>query len=107
MKVIGKRVHALPPKNGNPRNGEGSFVRLESGRIMYLFTQFCGTSRTDSASSRLAACYSDDDGESWSEPIPFLEKPEGALNIMSVSLLTLQNGEIGLLFLQKMNLTIL
>ena len=99
---LGEEVLFLETSHENLRNGEGSFVRLRGGRIMYLFTQFYGTSRTDAATSRLAACYSDDEGESWSAPVTFLDKPDGALNIMSVSLLELQNGEIGLLFLQKM-----
>ena len=32
MKVIGKRVHVIPPTKQNPRNGEGDFVRLPDGR---------------------------------------------------------------------------
>lgn len=101
MIKLGKEVLFLETSHENLRNGEGSFIRLNGGRIMYLFTQFYGTSRSDAAASRLAACYSDDNGESWSAPFSFMEKPEDALNIMSVSLLELQNGEMGLLFLQK------
>ena len=101
MKKIGKEVLFLSTGNGNPRNGEGSFVRLKNRTIMFVYTQYYGKSWYDHATARLSVCYSYDDGESWSEPRTMLEKDEDALNIMSVSLLRLKNGEIGLLYLRK------
>lgn len=32
----------LEPNPGNPRNSEGAFVTLRSGRILFLYTQFYG-----------------------------------------------------------------
>ena len=101
MKKIGKEVLFLSTGNGNPRNGEGSFVRLANRTIMFVYTQYYGRSWYDHATARLSVCYSNDEGESWSEPFVMLDKDEESLNIMSVSLLRLQNGEIGLLYLKK------
>ena len=101
MKKVGRQVLFLKTTDKNPRNGEGSFVRLENGSIMFVFTQYYGDSWGDHAIARLATCYSSDEGESWSEPVSLIEKDEEARNIMSVSLLRLQNGNIGLLYLRK------
>lgn len=103
MKKIGRQVLFLQTEDGNPRNGEGSFVRLKNDAIMFAYTQYYGKSWYDHATARIAACYSYDEGESWSEPSLLIEKNENALNIMSVSLLRLQNGDIGLMYLQKMS----
>ena len=40
MKTIGKEVCFLPTSKNNPRNGEGSFIRLNDGRIMYAYTEY-------------------------------------------------------------------
>ena len=43
MKVIGKRVHVIPPTKQNPRNGEGDFIRLPDGRIMFAYSEYYTT----------------------------------------------------------------
>ena len=42
MKTVGKTVLTLPTGEGNPRNGEGTFIRLKDGRIMYTYTRYYG-----------------------------------------------------------------
>ena len=37
MKKIGKEVLFLDAKEGNPRNGEGSFLRIDEHTIVCLF----------------------------------------------------------------------
>lgn len=101
MKTIGNTVCTLPTKNGNPRNGEGSFVRLRDGRIMYAYTKYIGFDWHDHAVAALYAIYSEDEGNSWSNPVVLLEKDEKAENIMSVSLFRMQNGELGIVYLRK------
>ena len=101
MKKVGRQVLFLETSKKNPRNGEGSFVRLADGKIMFVFTQYYGDSWGDNAIARLAATYSSDDGETWSEPSCLMEKDENAMNIMSLSLIRLKNGKIGLLYLRK------
>ena len=50
-----------------PRNSEGAFGLLHSGRIVYYFSQFVGDS-DDNSSARIAEIDSDDEGRSWSKP---------------------------------------
>ncbi len=101
MKKIGREVHFLKTGVGNPRNGEGSFIRLLDGRILYAYTKYYGESGSDEATARIDAIYSADEGESWSLSTPLLEKGEGDLNLMSVSLMRMQNGDLGVLYLRK------
>ena len=48
MKKIGREVLFLTAGEGNPRNGEGAFIRLSDGRILYAFTRVT-TGRTTAA----------------------------------------------------------
>jgi Neuraminidase (sialidase) len=93
-------IPLLPPGPGNPRNTEGSFVTLRDGRILYAYTRFTGgTGDHDSAS--IVGRYSSDGGRTWSgEDTPILTR-EGAMNVMSVSLLRLKDGRIALFYLRK------
>ena len=101
MKKIGKEVKFLNVRNGHPRNGEGTLISLKDGNLLYVFTEYIGSERADHSSARLSACISSDGGESWSDPIPMIEKSERAVNIMSPSLLRLPNGDLGMIYLQK------
>ena len=101
MKKIGKEVLFIRTGEKNPRNGEGTFVRLLDGRLMHLYTEYCGNAWVDHAVARLSACYSSDEGESWSAPTVCLEKDEKAENIMSPSLFRMKNGELGMVYLRK------
>ena len=83
------------------RNGEGSFLRLKDGRILYAYTKYYGEGYDDHHQAYIAACYSSDEGESWSEPEVFFKKAEDEQNIMSVSLLRMDNGDVGLFYGQK------
>ena len=101
MKKIGKEVLFLSTGEKNPRNGEGSLLRLRDGRILYAYTQYYGDSWQDHATARVAAYYSSDEGETWHDGGILIEKDADALNIMSVSLMRMRNGDLGLLFLRK------
>ena len=76
MKKVGREVLFLNTNKDNPRNGEGSFARLDDGRIMFAYSQYVGDSKSDIASSRIAVCYSSDEGETWTKPQVLFEKPE-------------------------------
>lgn len=91
----------LAPKEGNPRNSEGDFVRLKDGRILFVYSQYTGKSVSDHAPANLAAIISSDNGKSWSEPKVIVSRPNGSLNVMSISLLRLQDGRIALFYLDK------
>lgn len=101
MKRIGKEVFFLGTSKKNPRNGEGSLLRLKDDRIMYAYTQYYGDDWDDHSTARIAVCYSCDEGESWTDGGVLLEKDDEALNFMSVSLMRMQNGDIGLMYLRK------
>lgn len=90
----------LEPGEGNPRNSEGDFIQLNNGQILFIYSHFTGGTG-DNASAYLAGRISNDNGKSWSnEDVQILEN-EGGMNVMSVSLLRLQNDELALFYLRK------
>lgn len=94
-------VLELKPGKDNPRNSEGAFITLASGRILFIFTRYYGDSSLDHAPAVLAARWSDDAGRTWSDDDRVIVENEGQCNVMSVSLLRLQDGRIALFYLLK------
>lgn len=95
----------LKPGENNPRNSEGSFLPLKDGRIMYAYSRYCDTYNSDHAKADIAVRYSSDKGATWTDKDEIAVKNHGGLNVMSVSLLRLQSGEIALFYLLKNNRT--
>jgi len=93
------KLQLLPPSKNNPRNSEGSIIRLADGRLFLAYTHFYG-GPMDYSPAYIAGRYSDDGGRTWSEDCTVVEN-EGNENVMSVSLLRLASGEIGLFYLLK------
>lgn len=91
----------LFPGVDNPRNSEGDFVTLKDGRILYIYSHFVGGSASDFGQSHLASRYSEDGGKTWSASDKIEVENEGAMNVMSVSLLRLQNDDIALFYARK------
>ena len=94
----------IPPRENNPRNSEGDFITLPDGRIMYAYSGYSGDSWHDCASCSVCAVFSEDGGKSFDTGAPVtLVSPErfGVKNIMSVSLRSLPDGDIGLFFIVK------
>ena len=89
----------------NPRNSEGDFITLKSGRILYIYTRFTGDSYMDHATAFLASRYSDNGGKTWSKEDKQVVAQEGQQNVMSVSLFRLTTGEIAMIYLRKNSLT--
>ena len=89
-------VHQLDPSPENPRNSEGSFVTLKSGRIIFAYSRFTGGG-SDNDNSDVAVTTSDDGGKTWSEP-EILVPNSGEMNCMSVSFLRLADGRIALMY---------
>lgn len=93
-------VFEVEPTKQYPRNSEGSFVTLRSGRILYFYTQFYGGA-ADHSAARIVSVSSDDEGRTWTTtPNLVLENKAGA-NVMSVSLLRLQSGRLAFFYLLK------
>ncbi len=90
----------LEPKPGNPRNSEGDFIKLNDGRILFVYTHFTEGSG-DHASAYLAGRFSEDGGKIWTQDDVLILPNEGGMNVMSVSLLRLANGKIALFYLRK------
>ena len=91
MKAIGKRVHAIPPVAKNPRSGEGDFIRLPDGRIMYAYSDYYTEGPSDHAPSRISAVFSSDEGESFGGYRVLIPPCEGIVNRMCVSFLPMQS----------------
>lgn len=101
MKKIGKEVLFISAKENNLRNGEGSFIKLKNGTIMFGYTEFIGDDWEDEAVAHFAYILSDDNGETWSEKKILFEKPADAVNIMSLSFLRMNNGDLGAFYIIK------
>lgn len=91
----------LPPGPDNPRNSEGSFLGLEDGRILYVYSHYTGDSSGDHDPAFLAGRYSTDEGRRWSAEDAVVLENEGDWNVMSVSFLRLLDGAIALFYVRK------
>ncbi|WP_353125254.1 sialidase family protein [Parapedobacter pyrenivorans] len=94
-------VLKLAPGADNPRNSEGDFITLKDGRILFVYSRYTGESTSDHAPAYLAGRISADNGKTWTETDELIVEKEGDMNVMSVSLLRLQNGKIALFYLRK------
>lgn len=90
----------LEPRPGFPRNSEGDFIELKSGRILFAYTRFT-TGGSDFDQADVAMRHSDDGGATWSAEDEVLVPNEGGQNTMSVSFLRLADDRIALLYLRK------
>ena len=97
-----KTVWDKRPGADNPRNSEGDFIRLPDGRIMYAYSCYHGGSHLDHAPCNIAAIYTADEGETWSEPRIIARAADyDTQNIMSVSTMLQKDGRIGVYYLAK------
>ncbi|MFG0265960.1 MAG: exo-alpha-sialidase [Rhodopirellula sp. JB055] len=95
-----EKILRIEPRPGNARNSEGDFVRLKDGRLLLVYTKFIGTS--DHAPAELVSRVSNDNGVTWSDDDEsVIARGDGDSNLMSVSLLRLQDGRIGLFYIRK------
>lgn len=109
-KILSKQDHkksgktdvlSLLPQADNPRNSEGDFITLKDGKIVYIYSHFTGKSGGDYGHGYLASRYSTDQGKTWSKTDQVVVNQEGGMNVMSVSLLRLHNGQIALFYARK------
>jgi sialidase-1 len=89
----------IEPSKEHPRNSEGDIIELKDGRLCLIYTRFTGGSG-DQAAADIVRRTSDDGGRTWSDDTIVMRRP-GGLNVMSVSLLRLANGQIALFYLRK------
>jgi len=99
-------VLSFAPDKTHPRHSEGSFIRLNDGKILFIYSRFNQGDHDDSPSD-LVAITSADEGETWSEPVVTLPASRhGTSNVMSVSLERMANGDIGLFYGVKRTLDV-
>jgi len=91
----------LNPGDNNPRNSEGDFIQLKDGRILFVYSHYYGESSSDHATAYLAGRFSEDKGQTWTAEDVEVLPNEGGMNVMSVSLLRLQNDAIAMFYLRK------
>ncbi len=97
-------IYQLPPTENNPRNSEGAFLRGKNGEILFAYSRYTGLSIHDHASCDIALIVSLDEGETWSDPRVIAPASFfGVANVMSVSAMTQQNGDLAFYFLIKEN----
>lgn len=102
--MLGKIICDLAPKKNNPRNSEGAFIELKSGRIMFAYTHYLGDDGDDGAPAEIRVFYLSSDGETVGKE----HKIEGLVpdnvdfqNLMSVSLVRTRSGRIAMIYLVK------
>ena len=93
-------VLKLETSPDNLRNSEGGFIKLNDGRILFVYTRFTG-GQSDHAKAHLAGRYSNDGGKTWTNEDQVILPNEGDMNIMSVSLLRMPDGSIAMFYLRK------
>lgn len=85
-----------PATESNRRNTEGDIVVLRDGTLFAAWSEFYGGNRDDS-SARIVAAPSTDGGRTWGERY-VLQENIGQQNVMSVSLIRSQSGDILMFF---------
>ncbi len=100
--MAGQTIHDLAPGNGNPRNSEGAFIKTKSGELLFCYTGYEGDSFLDHATANICCIRSLDEGRTWSKPGTIVTAREHeAMNVMSVSMLTMTDGQLGLFYLVR------
>ena len=90
----------LVPGPDNPRNSEGAFLTLPDGEILYAYSRYKGKSCSDEATTDLCLLRSRDDGRTFGEESTILTcEGEDGVNAMSLSMMHMENGDIGLFYL--------
>lgn len=107
-KELGSVVACLAPsaERKNPRNSEGAFLSLPDGELIFVYSRYRGESWRDEGFCDLCLIRSKDGGRTFGdEQVVVTYEGEKGVNVMSVSLLTMQNGDIGLFYLVRTTYT--
>lgn len=96
-------VLQMDPSSENSRNSEGAFVTLRDGRIAFAWSKYVTEKSGDHARAVIACIFSDDEGQTWGNEKILAEPAPGEANVMSVSLLRLQDGRILFAHLRKVD----
>ncbi len=89
-----------PASSSSIRKTEGAIVELRDGRLLLGYTDFYTASPNDDAPARILGRHSSDLGKTWGPAFTIVENT-AKMNVMSVSLLRLQSGELALAYMFK------
>jgi len=89
-----------PSSSYSSRKSEASILELRDGRLLLAYTDYYTVSPYDDAPARISAKYSSDLGKTWGARFTLIENT-AKMNVMSVSLLRLQSGDIALAYMFK------
>ena len=94
--------HIAPDKD-SMRHSEGDFIKLKDGRIMFAYSRFGAKSFNDHSCSDIVAVMYDPVKEILDSTTVILKKATdmSASNLMSVTLLRMQNDDIGMFYIKK------
>ena len=97
----GRIVLELAPDEVCTRQSEGDFCRLPDGSILFAYSRFT-QSGDDDAPSDIMGRLSRDEGDTWTEPVTLISAARhGVKNVMSLTLMNMANGDIGMFYLIK------
>lgn len=83
-----------------PRRSEGDILQVRNGLLLLVYTKFQGGGYQDNSPATLVKRISTDRGQNWSDEVEFISR-DNSLNVMSASLLKLNDGSIALFYLIK------
>ncbi|MCD8314065.1 MAG: glycoside hydrolase [Firmicutes bacterium] len=96
----------IPPRENNPRNSEGTFISLADSGLLFMYSEFHGEYGADHADADIVKIVSHDNGNTWTSPETVVSaKEHGAMNVMSLSLMRMKNGDVGLFYLVRKSWT--
>lgn len=93
------QVLVCPAGPGNPRNSEAAIVVRRDGTLLLAYSRFYGGGG-DEAPAEICGKTSADGGRAWSDAF-VIQPNDGRQNVMSVCLLRLRSGHIGLAYARK------
>ncbi|MEG0767860.1 MAG: sialidase family protein, partial [Clostridia bacterium] len=97
--MLGQICMDIAPQPDNRRNSEGALITCRDESILFVYSRFQGDGMQ---AADLAAMRSRDDGRTFSASrVIVTHTQDQAENIMSVSLLRMQDGQIGLFYLVR------
>ncbi len=105
--ALGEVIFDFPATEGNPRNSEGAFLSLSENELIFVYSRFVGGTGKDADDCNLYLIRSTDNGDSWDEGTTLFSGKDEGVNIMSVSLLHMNDGAIGLFYLIRKSKTVI
>ncbi len=100
--MTGSVILDIVPSSENMRNSEGAFIALNDKRILFAYSRYGKKGCGDGSEADIFGIISDDNGKSFGKAFPIItHEALNADNIMSVSLMRMQNGDIGMFLLKK------